>query len=256
MQENIRFISVSKEIDGIIIQEPPTEKKSFYSGPTYHGNVSNEKIVYLTFDDGPSKNTEVILDLLKNEGISATFFVNGKSGTFEIELYKRIIAEGHAIGNHTYSHDYSLIYQSKKEFLEDFLKLEDLLVETIGFAPKLMRFPGGSNNTISHRYGGKNIMKEIVETMTALGYHHTDWNVDSKDSALLHPSKDDIVEQVLQNLNGKNELVVLFHDSHPKTTTPEALKEVIFEFKKQNYQFEAMNENSYFIQYLSMEPKE
>ncbi|RXI98608.1 polysaccharide deacetylase [Anaerobacillus alkaliphilus] len=248
-EKSIRF--VTKEIEGIVINEPPVVKRSFFAGPTYFGNVSDEKIAFLTFDDGPSKNTEIILDLLKIEGIKATFFVNGKRGDYEKSLYKRIVDEGHAIGNHTYSHDYSIIYKSKEAFLEDFRKLESLLIETIGFAPKLMRFPGGSNNSISQRYGGKDIMNEIVGMMTELGYLHTDWNVDSQDSLSNNRSKKEIIEQVVDSTNGKNELVILFHDSKPKTTTPEALVEIIEDLRNQNFRFEIMDENSFFTQFLS-----
>lgn len=224
---------------------------SYSLGNTFFGNVRYEKIVYLTFDDGPSKNTEVILDILQAEGVLATFFVNGRTGKYERSVYKRIVSEGHTIGNHTYSHNYSEIYKSKKDFLEDFKKLENLLIETVGFAPKLMRFPGGSNNTVSHRVGGRTIMNEIVSTMTELGYIHSDWNVDSTDALVKLQTKKHLIEEVTRHSKGQNELNILFHDSNAKTTTPEALRSIILEFKKQNYRFEKMTENSFFVQFNS-----
>ncbi len=230
-------------------EDEPQERKSFTSGPIFYGNVSNRQVAYLTFDDGPSKNTEQILNILKEYEIPATFFVNGNQTEFGKKMYQRIVNEGHSIGNHTYSHNYASIYQSIDHFLEDFLKMEQLLIETVGFAPNIIRYPGGSNNTVSHRYGGSTIMDEIIFEMEQLGYLHSDWNIDSLDSTKVRQSKSVIIDSVLNGAKGKDELIILLHDGQAKTTTVEALPHIIEGLKEMGYHFERMTEETFYIQF-------
>jgi peptidoglycan/xylan/chitin deacetylase (PgdA/CDA1 family) len=96
-------------------------------------------------------------------------------------MYKRIVDEGHQLGNHSYTHNYSSIYRSVQSFIDDFLRLENLLQSATGVSPKIVRYPGGSNNTVSHRAGGPGIMRQIVSEMARRGYAHCDWNVDARD---------------------------------------------------------------------------
>lgn len=115
---------------------------------TYKGKMKHIKIAYLTFDDGPSKNTREILKILKENDIKATFFVNGHPGLED--LYKDIAKDGHVIANHTYSHDYKKVYMSPENFEKDIKKLDKYIEETVGQKPShIIRYPGGSNNTIS-----------------------------------------------------------------------------------------------------------
>jgi peptidoglycan/xylan/chitin deacetylase (PgdA/CDA1 family) len=151
-----------------------------------HGSILNSKEIYLTFDDGPSELTPVVLDILYEYKIKGTFFVNGRKTNIGWDLYKRIVDEGHSIGNHTYSHDYSKIYTSEDSFVLDFKQLEDLLYEKVGVRPKIMRFPGGSNNTISKKCGSENLMKKLSESMKNMGYQYFDWNVDEYSDTLVH----------------------------------------------------------------------
>jgi len=204
---------------------------------------NNEKIAYLTFDDGPSANTKQILDILKKYNIKATFFVNGNAS--KKDLYKQIVNEGHTIGNHTYSHDYKNIYSSVEGYIGDMNKLNDFLEEVTGIRPTIVRLPGGSNNTVSHKYGGTKIMKQIVQKVTDKGYQYFDWNVSSTDAEKVKQDKDIIVKSVLEGAKNKNKAVILMHDSAPKTTTVEALPEIIDGLIKQGFKFDSLDEDSY-----------
>lgn len=202
-----------------------------------------EKTAYLTFDDGPSDNTKKILDTLKQYNIKATFFVNGKSS--QKALYQRMVDEGHVIGNHTYSHDYAKIYTASDSFWTDFDKLNDFLEETVGIRPNIMRFPGGSNNTVSHKYGGKQLMQKLVNEAVEKGYQYFDWNVSSRDAEKNKQDKSVIIQSVLDGAKSKKTAVILMHDSASKTTTAEALPEIIEGLKEMGYGFASLDENSY-----------
>ncbi|MBB6217680.1 peptidoglycan/xylan/chitin deacetylase (PgdA/CDA1 family) [Anaerosolibacter carboniphilus] len=181
--------------------------------------------------------------------IHGTFFVNGTNASQGKELYKRIVSEGHAIGNHTYSHDYERIYTSIESYLQDHRKLETLIYEETGIRPKIIRFPGGSNNTVSHRYGGKDFMRKLIQRMEEEGYQYFDWNVTSKDASSACPSKDTIIEAVLKNVEEKENAIILFHDSAAKTSTVEALPIIIEALKKKGYSFSTLTEDSYYVHF-------
>lgn len=208
----------------------------------------NSKIAYLTFDDGPSKNTTRILKILKENNIKATFFVNGHPGLEE--EYKAIVADGHVLANHTYSHDYGKVYSSVDNFKADVKKLDKYLEEVTGEAPShILRYPGGSNNTISYNYGGRKIMRQIVDEM-AKEYTHFDWNVDSTDASAMVQQKDKIVRSVLSESKQVKHAVILMHDLNPKTTTPDALPEIIKGLKEQGFEFDKMTKDSYPAQFV------
>ncbi|CAM2790861.1 polysaccharide deacetylase family protein [Hathewaya histolytica] len=212
---------------------------------------NGEKIVYLTFDDGPSSNTRKILDILKDEKINGTFFVKGSDTEYSKELYKRIVEDGNAIGNHTYSHNYSYIYKSKENFIKDFNKLQNIIKETTGIEPKIMRFPGGSNNTVSHNYGGTGIMKEIINYFKQNNYIYYDWNVDSTDASKALQSKERIVNSVIYGSKDIDKIIVLMHDSGGKTTTVEALPEIIKSLKERGYKFKTLSPSEFRITFAT-----
>jgi peptidoglycan/xylan/chitin deacetylase (PgdA/CDA1 family) len=178
------------------------------------------KRIYLTFDDGPSSNTDKILDILDSYGIKATFFVVGKSGYDE--QYKRIVNEGHTLAMHSYSHKYSEIYQSLDTYKADLLKLHDFLYELTGVDSKIVRFPGGSSNTIS-----KVDMGELISYLDEQNMIYFDWNVSSQDASSVTKSTQDIADNVINGLGKFNNSVVLFHDASNKDTTVEALPIII-----------------------------
>jgi peptidoglycan/xylan/chitin deacetylase (PgdA/CDA1 family) len=197
-------------------------------------NKPAKKIAYLTFDDGPSVNTDKILDVLEKYKIHATFFVNGRPAL--ISTYKRIVEEGNAIGNHTYSHDYKTVYSSEEGFIVDVDKLSKFL-EDAGIYTTMVRFPGGSNNHVSIKFGGKDIMKQLVKDVLKDKFWYCDWNVDSGDSDVPVQDTKIIVDNVLKQSKKKNRVVILMHDAPIKTTTPLALPSIINGLKKEGFDF-------------------
>lgn len=185
------------------------------------------KVAYLTFDDGPSLNTVKILELLDLHNIKSTFFVVGREDRFHKNIYKQIAARGHAIGNHTYSHDYKSIYSSINFFKEDFYRLEALLKETIGQKPEIFRFPGGSSSLFSRIYGGSDFMKKLAGEMLKEGYRYFDWNVDSRDGSTYLEDTSNIVKSVFKGAENIEKAIILMHDAPIKTTTAEALEDVL-----------------------------
>lgn len=178
--------------------------------------------VYLTFDDGPSENTRAILDVLKEYDVKATFFVTGQQALSHPERYREIAQEGHTIGMHSYSHVYSEIYKSVDNFGEDLLLLQTFLEETTGVVPQFYRFPGGSSNTVS-----KMPMSELCDYLTDNGITYFDWNVSSKDAVSPMRPAQEIINNCTQNLENFDNAVILLHDAANKTSTVEALPEII-----------------------------
>lgn len=210
--------------------------------------TSFSKVAYLTFDDGPSYNTETILDTLKEYNVKATFFVVGRPESAHI--YKRIVDEGHTIGLHSYSHEYSAIYTSPQAFITDIHLLKDLIEISADYTPDIIRFPGGSNNTISHRYGGSNIMTNIINETNSHGYVRFDWNVDSMDAAKGVQDKNVIVNSVINQSSVLNPAVILLHDSPHKTTTAQALPEIIEGLRDLGFEFDKITSSTPVIQFF------
>lgn len=178
--------------------------------------------IYLTFDDGPSVNTDEILDILKEYDIKATFFVVGRTDAGSVAAYKRIVEEGHTLAMHSYSHKYDEIYESKEAFVSDLTQLQEYLYEITGVWPRIYRFPGGSSNTVS-----KADMSELIRYLTNMGIVYYDWNVASGDAVSRTLSVETIVENCMTGINKQSESVVLLHDAANKKTTVEALPEII-----------------------------
>ncbi|MCB2290017.1 polysaccharide deacetylase [Clostridium sp. CS001] len=209
----------------------------------YSEKLANAKIAYLTFDDGPSSNTLAILKILKQYDIKATFFVNGHPDF--ADLYKQISDDGHVLANHTYSHDYKSVYSSVDNFKKDVKKLDTYLTEITGKEPNyILRYPGGSNNHISRSYGGMEIMNSVIKDMNKEGYKYFDWNVDSTDASVFRQTKENIVHAVLTESSSVKHAVILMHDLNPKTTTVQALPEIIEGLKSQGFIFDGLSKNA------------
>lgn len=184
--------------------------------------VVYDKRIYLTFDDGPSSNTSAILDILKQYDVKATFFVVGKSDEQSVALYQRIVAEGHTLGMHSFSHKYDEIYASKESFVQDLTQLQEYLYDITGVWPRYYRFPGGSSNTVS-----KVRMQELIAYLNENDITYYDWNVASGDAVSGQLSKDAIVNNCLSGISVQKDSVVLLHDAAEKDTTVTALPEII-----------------------------
>lgn len=191
------------------------------------------KICYLTFDDGPSANvTPRILDTLKKYGVKATFFV---IGTGRQEYITRAAEEGHAIGLHCGQHVYSKIYASENAYWNDLGAISDIVKNCTGEESFLVRFPGGSSNTVSAAYT-KGIMTALTKALPEKGYNYFDWNVDSTDAAGAR-SAAAITNSVLNSAKGKQQICVLMHDASGKSTTADALPAIIEGLQKQGFSF-------------------
>ncbi len=194
----------------------------------------SKKVAYLTFDDGVSKYTNEILDILARYNVKATFFPNWKGNSDE--KYKRIYDEGHAIGNHTYSHEYDDVYTSRDGFISEVNRLNEKIRQVTGYTPVIFRFPGGSNNTVHKNYN-KDIMQQAISALSDLGMQYYDWNVNSGDAdSSKGASKDTILSNVLAR-STMDRAVILMHDTNTKGTTVAALPEIIEGLIAKGYSF-------------------
>ena len=185
-------------------------------------NASWPKKVYLTFDDGPSVNTEKILDILDSYGVKGNFFVVGTDNPDLQKMYKRIVDEGHVLCMHSYSHKYNEIYSSVEAFSDDLDRIYTLLYEVTGKEPVYYRFPGGSSNSVSSIP-----MEKFIEVLDKHGIRYFDWNVVAGDATNPMLPADKIFENSLADLNEYEEAMILFHDLSNKTSTVEALPRII-----------------------------
>lgn len=203
-----------------------------------------DKVVYLTFDDGPSKTTESVLDVLQAEGVPATFFVMAAENNEKyLPILERTAAEGHLIALHTCTHEYRKIYQSAEAYWEDLAALREKLLPYVPAEQKIqwIRFPGGSSNTVSHRYGGSGIMKQLVAEAEKRGFTYIDWNVSAEDAVGGHPSASTIYNNIIHGVDGKNVCIVLMHDTNATKNTAAALPDVIRWFKNAGYRFDTVD---------------
>jgi len=184
--------------------------------------IYHEKKVYLTFDDGPSKNTDKILDILADYNVKATFFVIGSTDEENLKRYKRIVDEGHTLGMHSYSHNYKEIYNSLEDFDKDFTKLWKLLYDTTGYMPSLYRFPGGSLNQVS-----KQDIREFIRYLNKKGITYYDWNVVNGDAEGKDYTEEQMIENVLTGVAKKEVSIVLMHDGTGKDKTVATLPKIL-----------------------------
>ena len=207
----------------------------FYASEPLSATEEPEKVIYLTFDDGPSERTPEILKILKEKDVKATFFVIGKTGEQELQWMRDIVAEGHTIAMHSYSHRYTEIYSSVEGYLADMYKLFCLIRETTGVEPSIFRFPGGSINGYN-----RHIYQEIEAEMLRRGFVPYDWNLSSGDATGQKASAAQIVNNVVIPAVGETRGIVLMHDSRPKTTTVESLVSMIDQLSAQGFTFDRL----------------
>lgn len=199
------------------------------------------KTCYLTFDDGPSGPvTESILNTLKEYNVPATFFVVGKNAEAYPDLLRRIEAEGHSIGNHSYSHNYEYMYSGDPEFDSELSKCRNAINSILGknYNNMLYRFPGGSFEVYKKFY---------IYNIESLGYQHVDWNALTGDSETENPDREYIMNALRESTNNgtKEDIVVLLHDAGAKQITADTLPEVIEYLKSKNYVFKAVKNSNF-----------
>ncbi|XTR37194.1 polysaccharide deacetylase family protein [Paraclostridium tenue] len=204
---------------------------------------NGEKIVFLTFDDGTSTTvTPQILKTLKDENVKATFFLTGQNiergGEKAKELIKQEFEEGHAIANHSYSHDYGILYPNRvlnlQSFKEDFKKTDDILKDVLGpyFSTEVIRCPGGHMS-----WKG---MQPLDKYLDENGIASIDWNALSGDAEGKKKNPQELYDYAVKTSAGKDMVVVLMHDTYGKENTAKALPQIIKYFKDNGYQFKVL----------------
>lgn len=208
--------------------------------------IDTNKYVFLTFDDGPSSNTTPILDILKEKGVHATFFVLGDSITKKSdssEILKRCISEGHAIGNHSYSHNLDILYPNNSvnidNYASEFIKTNNLLKSILGdnFDSKVIRMPGGYN---SRKYYKDPNLSAFDKYMSDNSIISIDWNSLNGDAEGKDYSTNEMLNYVKTTSEGKRQIVILMHDSYGKEKTVEILPDVIDYYKNNGYEFKVI----------------
>ncbi|MBW6408950.1 polysaccharide deacetylase family protein [Clostridium weizhouense] len=227
-------------------EDPVADDAAFVEKYLYQQNkgempegANGHKVAYLTFDDGPSTNvTPEILRILKEKDVKATFFTLGKSineSETTKEILKQQVKDGHAIANHSYSHDYSYLYPNRTvntdNFMNDIEKSNDALRAVLGkdFVTKVIRFPGGHMS-----WKGKDAIDEKLKDG---GYHYIDWNALSGDAEGKHKSAAELIEGVKKTVTGREKAVILMHDTNQKEETAKALPEIIDYLRSEGYEF-------------------
>jgi Predicted xylanase/chitin deacetylase len=206
----------------------------FYADHASSADQAKEKTIYLTFDDGPSDKTQEILSILKAKDIKATFFVVGKTDAQSLQDMQDIVSAGHAIGMHSYSHEYTKIYSSVENYLKDMYDLFCLIRKTTGVTPVVFRMPGGSVN--SYDYG---IYQQILAEMIRRGFIPYDWNISSGD-AESNVSWTKIMHNTVTYAQSFSRGIVLMHDAADKESTVEALPDVIDGFQGEGFSFDKL----------------
>lgn len=204
----------------------------FYAPQTYSANSAPNKTAYLTFDDGPSGNTDIILQTLQEENVKATFFVVGTDDAGNLARMRRIVQEGHTIGMHSYSHSYKKIYASVEAFLKDMYQVFNLIKDTTGVTPTCFRFPGGSINSYN-----KAVYKDIKAEMIRRGFVPYDWNVSSGDASTTKYTPEQLTGHVLNGIGSKSRIIVLMHDSSSKENTAQAVRQIIIGIREKGFIF-------------------
>jgi peptidoglycan/xylan/chitin deacetylase (PgdA/CDA1 family) len=200
--------------------------------------TQSKKTAYITLDDGPSRSiTAINLDTLKKYGVKATFFVLPRNGVDD--LYKRIVEEGHAIGNHSYSHDYNYLYSSTENFKKDVIKAGNFIFEKTGYTSTVFRFPGGTMGR------GKAVISARAGILAGLGYHYFDWDVSTADTdpnLKTYGNEEHIASiltnNILNNTRNRKTLIILMHDTSKYSA--KALPRIIEGLQKQGYVFDVL----------------
>ena len=193
-----------------------------------------DKVVYITIDDGPDpRSTPQYLEVLKQHNVKATFFMIGSIMEKHPQLVLDMDSSGHAIGNHSYTHNYSSLYKNVENFTEEINRTEDIIYSITGKRPKIFRAPGGSTNI--HK-------TDLIEKLDELGYAYFDWNVSSADTDPKGITKQEVLENIKRESRNLEKVIVLMHDNHKRPASVEALPELIEWFKKNGYEFGTLNE--------------
>lgn len=202
---------------------------------TSESSHTDEKVVYLTFDDGPTPViTEKILDILKENDVKATFFVVGKEIKGREAILKRIYEEGHGIGLHTFSHNFKIIYKDVDSFVMEMEKTQATINDVLGIQleSKAIRFPGGSAGRLNQKF---------YDTLESKGYRIYDWNVDLKDGVKGSLAPSEFVKNAKKCSDKSVRRIILAHCNSNNKNTCSALSDIISYYKDEGYSFKAID---------------
>lgn len=224
----------TKEPAVISIPEIPEDPypELYGDNPNQEFAPPEENVVYLTFDDGPSNSTPALLEVLKEEGVPATFFI--MEDDFP-ELLKQIYEDGHTLGVHTHSHDYSYVYWTKEAFLADFCRSYCNIWDATGYRPRIFRFPGGSVNSYN-----RHLVWDLVTEMERRGFVYYDWNVTSEDASSAKIYEDQI-NALITYSQYKPRIIALLHDTDKNPWIAQVVKDYIHYMRERGYQFKALD---------------
>lgn len=223
--EETALIEESQPVASCVTEENQKEKEK-----------KEQKVAYLTFDDGPSCNTKRVLDVLNAYQINATFFLIGSNITPDTKpIVERMVKEGNAVGIHTYSHEANKMYASAEAFEKDFLQAEDIINATTGQKTRLCRFPWGSANNYL-----KKIDSQVLPWLEEKGYYYCDWNVSAEDS-IGTPTAYSIIRNIKKDYGRYEHPILLMHDSNTNCLTAEMLPDIIVMLKQDGYNFDTLD---------------
>lgn len=224
-----------------IMVEKGQENSAVYleSEPVVAQEDEGKKIMYLTFDDGPSQNTQAVLDILEEYDAKATFFVTAEFSDY-LHLIRAEKEAGHAIGVHTYSHRYDQIYADSASFWDDVEKMQKIIEEQCGSRTSILRFPGGTSNTISQRYA-QGIMSQLAEEAEQKQYAYYDWNATNGDGDT-SLSAQQLVEQAKREIGEQPVVMLLMHDGAGNEASVKALSQILSYIRDQGYEFRVIDE--------------
>lgn len=194
--------------------------------------AQEQKVIYLTFDDGPTDSTTPkILDILKENDVKATFFVIGRQIGTRQEILRRTLAEGHTVGVHSYSHEYAKIYSSPNALLADIQKCRSaILAAAPAWTGDLYRFPGGE--------GG--LPQELGKAVRAAGYRVYGWNASVEDAVSPGADAETLFENALRTAGERDRIILLLHDGVGYRETVKCLPRLIGYYKKKGFSFETL----------------
>lgn len=229
--------NLKTEVSRLTQMKAKADKNETNQALAYYKSLNTgPKVCYLTFDDGPSDNTLKILNILKTGNAKATFFV---MGTKKMEHLNNIKNDGHAIGLHTDTHEWTL-YKTEETYFADLYAIRDKVQSITGLSPNIIRFPGGSSNAISRRYN-HGIMTRLTQSVAEQGFYFFDWNVDSGDAAGGKISVNTLLNNIKKQSKNKTEICILMHDTDSKNTTVQALPYIISYLRSEGFRFEVLS---------------
>lgn len=236
--EKETYESIGSVIDMSSLSQEYQKKYMGLYAPPAEIVPTEDKVVYLTFDDGPSANTPAVLDELDKHGVKATFFVvtGNKNEETTKEMLNEILSRGHQIGIHTYSHDYKAIYASVDAFLADLDKVNQFVYEATGIRPSVYRFPGGSLNNFN-----KAVVHDIMNEMARRGFTVYDWNSSTQDAEGKGFDSQQLADNAISTFSGRQRVIILTHDGGGQKKTAAAIGPIVEYAKANGYRFATLD---------------